>query len=229
MKKKKLIRWGEDKTLDILERGLKDTPYRTLMKVRLHDVIDEEREDKLSSREKQLLWTAHLDFVVLKKKSAESVFAIEFDGPHHLTDEKTIERDTIKNRLCMKAELPLLRIGYTEIKEHDQMTLLEFMVQRFIAWQKEEKEILQEINEFIASLTPEEFEQMTEGGMLDPSIDPTVKFDFRHPFLAILRVARRLYAHFGIFTTHTEASLHGIYSRTQLPIVCYTMPVGTDY
>jgi hypothetical protein len=39
----------------------------------------------------------------------------------------------------MKAKLPLLRIGFTEIEEQDQTNLLEFMLQRFVDWQRDQK------------------------------------------------------------------------------------------
>ena len=230
MKTKSLIRWGEKKTLDIFDKSLKDTPYRVSIKIRLIDVIGPDKDERLSSEENNFLRTAHFDFVVFGKKNYfQPVFAVEFDGPHHLTDENQIKRDIIKNRLCMRAKLPLLRVGHRAIEEQDQITLLEFMLERFIAWQREGKKIHQAVQEYLNTLESEEFQSLTESPVLDPSIDPTVIFDFSHPFPGIIKVVERLYANFGIFTTHMMSFRPGsIYCRTKSPLVCYTMPLRED-
>ena len=48
----------------------------------------------------------------------------------------------------------------------------------------------------------DQIESLTEGGFLDPSIDPTFLFNIRHPFPGIERVARRLTGRFGIVTDY---------------------------
>lgn len=52
---------------------------------------------------------AELDFVIMKPFGKVD-FAIEYDGPFHLSDQSTIERDLLKNAICEKFGLPLFRI-----------------------------------------------------------------------------------------------------------------------
>ena len=193
-------------------------------------MIGTEKGERLTSEEYGFLRTSHLDFVIVEgKKYFKPIFAVEFTPPQHLTDKNQIRRNILKNRLYMKAKLPLLSIGDRETAEKDKITLLEFMLQRLTAWQKEEKKILQEIEDYINLLEPEVFESLTEDGILDREIDPTVIFDFRHPFSGILKVARRLSVNFGIFIAHMMSSFRNIYSLTQSPIVCYVNHTGMSF
>lgn len=230
MKTKRLIFREEKKPLRIFDRSLKDIPYRVFSQTRLIDVMETEKGERLSSEEYDILQTLHLDFVIVEgKKYFKSVFAMEFNVPQHLIDKKQISKDTLKNRLCTKARLPLLRIGDKEIAGKDQIALLEFMLQRLTAWQKEEKKILKEIEGYINPLEPEVFESLTEDGVLDQEIDPTVIFDFRHPFSGVLKVAQRLSINFGIFTAQMISSFRSVYSSNQPPIVCYVNHTGMNF
>lgn len=103
------------------------------------------------------------------------------------------------------------------------------MLQRLTAWQKEEKKILKEIEGYINPLEPEVFESLTEDGILDTEIDPTVIFDFRHPFPGVLKVAQRLSINFGIFTAHMMSSFRSAYANTQSPIACYVNHTGMSF
>lgn len=230
MKTKRLVFLGKKKPLNILDRSLKGTNYQVFPKTLLIDVIGTEKGERLSSEEYDILQTSHLDFVIVEgKKYSKPIFAVEFAVPQHLTDKNQARRDILKNGLCAKAKFPLLRIGDREIAGKDQITLLEFMLQRLSAWQKEEKKILKEIESYINPLEPEVFESLTDDGILDQEIDPTVIFDFRHPFSGVLKVAQRLGINFGILTPHMMSSFRSVYFRTQSPIVCYVNHTGMNF
>jgi hypothetical protein len=191
MHKRKILYFREPEVHTVLLRQLSRKGYKIYPKVRLEDTIGNDPGEHLSESEFKFLSRAHLDFVVTKDDTA--VFAVEFDGIHHLEDPMTMERDAIKNRLCKSADLPLLRIGSTEITSRDGETLLDYMLMRYVAWQEEIDEIRQEIAEYAAALPP----------TVDPEdvavdLDPAVHFDLRHPFPGSQVVRERLWRNFRI-------------------------------
>lgn len=122
-----------------------------------------------------------------------------------------------------------MRIGNVHLEEHDKTTLLEYVVTRFVAWQAERDEITQEIGEYVATLSEQELEDLTEGGVLDPSIDPTFIFDLQHPFLATAEMASRLYADFGILSRHLEPDVEQQAMRRERVLYFCIMGGRTDY
>ena len=219
------MRWKERETFDILERVLQGTPYRVFSKVRLSDVLGVEPGERIPSEDYKFLLTAHLDFVVYCRRGyLQPIFAIEFDGPHH-QEPSYIKRDIKKNRLCMRANLPLLRIGYVELEKNERITLLEFMLQRFTFWQKERKQILANIQAYINSLELKEFGSLTKNIILDSSVDPHFIFNIKHKFPGIIRVSNRLLTRFGIETPYFKAKKN-IHNHSYL--YCAILPYGED-
>jgi len=94
--------------------------------------LEPESGEVLSAADQNSLLTSHFDFVVGDRRTQRPVFAVEFDGPlHEVGPQRT--RDIRKNRLCAAAAFPLLRIGYAALERYEQLTVLEFMLQRFVA------------------------------------------------------------------------------------------------
>lgn len=202
MKKRKLLTWSEGKVDRILSRRLSGSPYRVLVNVRLSDAIGKDPAEVLPQEDFDFLTRAHLDFlIVTNTRPADPVFAIEFDGPHHSYTVQ-IERDIRKNRLCKEADLPLLRIELSDIQEYDKLTLLDYMLDRYLSWQREEESILNEIKEFVSELPPEEARIRFEDS--DPSVDPSFLFDLRHPFPATGIVKQRLLQKYKIAREHSR-------------------------
>jgi len=139
VKKRKLLTASEARVDSILRRRLWALGYRIQAKVRLSDVIDKEPDEWLDETEFQYLSKAHFDFLVVND-AADPIVVVEFDGQHHVDPEQVV-RDVLKNRLCMKADVPLLRIRAPEMAEHDETTVLEHMLQRFVAWHREKDRI----------------------------------------------------------------------------------------
>lgn len=178
----------------VIQRQLGHEGYRVLPKIRLQDAIGKDAGDWLSDREFSYFTRAHLDFLVTE--NGLPIFAVEFDGPFHKADAVTCERDVMKNRLCKSANLPLLRISASEIAEHNQMTVLDYMLMRFTAWQREYPAIAAEIRDFALSI-PEDADVQEYAVDLDPS----VSFDLKHPYPARQRVLDRLWSTYRIAWT----------------------------
>lgn len=191
MHKRKLLYFTEPKVETILRRQLLQHGYRICPKVRLRDAIAPDKDERLTDKVFDYLTRAHLDFLVTK--DYVGAFAVEFDGLHHLNDPKVRERDALKNSLCKNADLALLRINSTEIFEQDQITILDYMLKRYVAWQQEHEEIFSQIREFAKNIPTD----------VDPEdyavdLDPTFHFDLRHPFPGTKKVQERLWRHFRI-------------------------------
>jgi len=166
MKRRRLLSMREPFVYRTLEQRL-PRQYRICPKVRLKDVIGRERKEWLCDEAFGFLLKSHLDFVVMDAASAEPVFAVEFDGAQH-DGPPQAGADVIKNTLCRRAELPLLRIRGAELQPHERVTLLDYMLRRYVAWER----------------------WAPEGWMTDD--DPSFWFDVTHPFPATAYVRRRL-------------------------------------
>ena len=186
MHKCRVLCFREPEVHSILLRQLSRSGFRVYPKVSLADAINKDRDEHLENREFNYLSRAHFDFLVVKHELP--IFAVEFDGAAHLQDPKTVERDALKNRLCKAADLPLLRITSTEIAERDKLTVLDYMLMRFVAWQEEIDGIMTEIQEYAADLPPD-----SDPDDLAVDLDPSFHFNLRHPFPGSRLVQERLW------------------------------------
>jgi len=105
---------------------------RRLMATLLDEVLEEQRfqsfayrthypfyllihtEENLTSREIEYSRhpNTHVDFVIYNKLDKLPIMAIEVDGyEFHERNERQIERDSLKNSILQKVELPLLRFS----------------------------------------------------------------------------------------------------------------------
>lgn len=130
---------GEKLTDTILHRKLSSTPYRVWGKVRLADVLTPD-PDELTYQESKFRLMSHFDFVVWADFGTKALplFAVEFDGRQHQTDSQQIRRDGLKNRLCGLAKFGLLRISDDTVNRIEQYTILEYMLDLFLLWQRRE-------------------------------------------------------------------------------------------
>jgi len=200
MKKLRLLNTSEYRTEQTLRKVLEGTRFRVFAQLPLDKVIRPEPGETVSRGEKSLLGDSELDFVIYDEVS-EPQFAIEFDGPAHQYEDQK-RRDLRKNRLCQRAGLPLLRITDTHLEEYEKASILEYIVGRFVWWDEEIEGILAEINEYVSEISEEELARLTEGGIADPTIDPTFIFGLRHPFPGTVGIAERLFGTFRIITPH---------------------------
>lgn len=202
MKRKKILYFREPDVATILHRRLAPQGYAVWPKIGLEDVLLREPSDRLSDREIQYLKYATFDFVVAHKE--EAVFVVEFDGIDHLNDPKVIARDTIKNRFCKMAAVPLLRIMSSEIQEDDKITVLDYMLMRYVAWKNEYPEIIREIEEYAATVGPH-----YDSGDPPLGFDPSFRFNLMHPFPAREIVLERLWRDHRIAWSMVKPDRHG--------------------
>jgi len=123
---KKILNLSEQLTHARLSEVCESSGATVYSKVRLADILPIDNSG-VSSIEYSFALRSHLDFVVANSETLP-LFAVEFDGPTH-TSIKQKERDSIKDRLCKKFELPLLRITSDYLtKNYRNTDLLSWLV-----------------------------------------------------------------------------------------------------
>lgn len=95
-----------------LEAIAEDNGLRVFANARLSDVIDKGKT-LLIQREFEFYCGAHFDFVITDQ-ALKPIMVVEYDGPMH-SEPKQQERDKIKNALCGRASLGILRIGINHV------------------------------------------------------------------------------------------------------------------
>lgn len=223
MKKQRILNASERQTHEVLRSSLAWTGYRIFARLLLAKVIQREHGEPLSKNDRKFLEKSELDFVVVNADSIPE-FAVEFDGPFHQRDDKQIARDACKNRLCGLAKLPLLRITDTELEEFDKYTILEFIVMRFLAWQNEYQEIEQDIAEYVETFDERQRQELLEGCIADPSIDPAFHFDLRHAFPRTRELAKRLLEEHGVVSLLAEPFLKSMTTPHTYNLFCDVSP-----
>jgi hypothetical protein len=230
MRLKKLLNKSEYRTLAILDKALEQSGFRVFTKVAVKDVIyvtDAELR-AMSNEERNMFFAGHFDFACLNVATSDVAFVVEFDGPRHVFDEVQIRRDLIKNRLCQESGLRIIRIGTDRLlEEFDEVSVLEYMIGRFVAWDREQAEIEQEIDDYIANLSPSD--PLLEGPILDPLLDSTFIFHLHHPFPGTLRVCQRLFEEFGMLTGRESEEAHSQVASKGEVLKCQTSPAFTSF
>lgn len=105
---KKIENKQEGRTREILNDIARKYEAEVFPKVRVADVL-EIANSGLSNDEYSYALKAHFDYVVVNKDSMPE-FVVEFDGLQHRYDASAIYKDKLKNNICRKLEMPLLRI-----------------------------------------------------------------------------------------------------------------------
>jgi hypothetical protein len=114
-----------------LGRAADEHGVRIFPKVLLRDAINLRGPD-LTEAERRYGFTAHLDFVVAEHDGTP-LFAVEIDGPQHHADPNTIARDRLKNAICTKRDLPLLRTEGVFLRPvGNYRTILEWLTDVFL-------------------------------------------------------------------------------------------------
>jgi len=81
-------------------------------KMRVLDTLEPTRMTELTQPERDYAFRAHFDLVLVETQSFKPVAAVELDGATHEQDPLTMERDRLKNSICEKVGLPLLRVRW---------------------------------------------------------------------------------------------------------------------
>lgn len=83
------------------------------------------------ARQRDYAFMAEFDFLVANAQTREPVFTVEDDGPQHLEDAATIERDAIKDTLCRLADFPLLRVDSAATRREGRWRVLEYILNAY--------------------------------------------------------------------------------------------------
>jgi hypothetical protein len=122
-----VLNGAEEACLHELQNIAADNNLRIFPKMRLSDVI-RKGASILTRREFDFYTRSHCDFTVTDS-GGRPMMIIEYDGPLH-QDTKQQERDQIKNELCKKVGLGLLRIHDRHVtKLYRGMTVLRWIIE----------------------------------------------------------------------------------------------------
>ncbi len=199
MRRRAFENQSEKRTRRIMEIATKDTIYWVNAKTRLEDVVSPTSED--SSAERRFIRDAHFDYTLHKESSNEVIWAFEFDGPGHRSDPDAIRRDIVKNRICSKAGIPLLRIEDELLDAIDGTSLLEWLIRRWMVYEKIIPRMNREREKQIASMPEEEWAGLRileDIFTLPPELDTESLFDLDHPYPPLPKISARLMKLYGI-------------------------------
>src|SRR4029079_1849647 len=104
-----LLNRSEEAVHRELQKIASSNELMVFVKPRLSDVIHKENT-YLTNREFEFYTRSHCDFVLADAR-ARPLLIVEYDGPLHQSSAKQQECDEIKNELCRRAEIGLLRIN----------------------------------------------------------------------------------------------------------------------
>ncbi len=109
---RKILNWSEKQTEIQLLPLAAENGARVLAKVRVADAL-EIVNSGITSEEYSYALKAHFDFLICDKNDMP-LFAVEFDGPTHAAPRQ-IRNDLLKDSLCEKLGLPVLRANSTHL------------------------------------------------------------------------------------------------------------------
>ncbi len=178
-------------TLRILGRALEKAGYRVNRAVRVSTVIEADWR-RLEDLRKDAFRTMQFGFVITQGDDLTPQFVVEFAGPD--PDSTAAHIDALINEFCMEAGLPILRISSQELESHEHVSVLAWIVERWVAFRREYPGIVREMQQRW-QLLAEESAVAPETEEFDDRLvdcDPSVWFDLRHPYPALLTVSHRL-------------------------------------
>ena len=104
------------------------------VKTRIADALRIEK-GSLSHLEYAYALKAHFDFIVMQAATTQALFAVEFDGLLHETDDVTIRRDRLKNSICSKLGMPLLRVGADYLQHVGRFTIVSWLAELWFVYE----------------------------------------------------------------------------------------------
>lgn len=126
-RKRILVNKYEEITHKTLQEAVSKADAQVFAKVRVADVLQIERSG-ITDQEYSYALSAHFDFVIAAADSSAE-FAVEFDGRQHSIDSAVIERDALKNSICKKLGLPLLRLGTEDLRQIGRFRLIGWLTE----------------------------------------------------------------------------------------------------
>ena len=106
---------------------------RVFSHVRIADTLDIESSG-IAREEYGYTFRAHFDFVITRDDTTV-IFAVEFDGPLHDQHQETRRRDSLKNALCRKLGMPLIRLNAAYLRKVERFTVLSWLVEMWFIYE----------------------------------------------------------------------------------------------
>ena len=126
-KKKILVNQYESRTNAALQEVANKHDAKVYAKVRVADVLELDRK-QLTQEQISYGMKAHFDFTVTRADDLP-ILAVEFDGDYHKHDFDAIRRDRLKNSICDKLEMPLLRINSSFLWRAGNYSVLGWLIE----------------------------------------------------------------------------------------------------
>jgi len=108
---------------------------RVFAKVRIADALSIDRTG-LPDPVWRYALQGHFDFLLADRTSSVPYFAVEFDGPSHRRNPDTLRRDVIKNLICERLSLPLLRVDASYLRSVGRFTLIGWLVELWFIYEQ---------------------------------------------------------------------------------------------
>jgi hypothetical protein len=125
---KKILNRSEKQTEEQLSPLAAENGARIFSKIRVADVLEIENSG-ISPEQYSYALKAHFDFLISDKRDDLPLFAVEFDGPSHKRPRQQ-RNDHLKDSLCEKLGLPLLRINSNHLtRRFRRMAPLDWLVE----------------------------------------------------------------------------------------------------
>jgi len=128
-----LINEEERNAFTLLEEVLRHHNVRLYTKVRIADALDINNSG-LSNEEYSFSLKGHFDFLV-EPEGQPVAFGIEFDEDYHDSDSKAQKNDELKNSICEKLGLPLLRIQIDQLQQVGKFTILGWLIELWFLYE----------------------------------------------------------------------------------------------
>lgn len=113
-----------------ISKSVNNPGYVIHKNVSIRQVVDVSRTE-LNSGEWSYYIQAPFDFLVCNGDRDQSYeLVVEYDGRHH-DEPAQVMKDSLKDRICMNAGLPILRIGIDDVKVRGNTTILEFVLEHY--------------------------------------------------------------------------------------------------
>jgi hypothetical protein len=133
-RRRKLINGREDSTRRLLNAAAQRNGAEVFAKIRIADALDMDRSG-LENEFYSYGLKAHFDFVVADADH-RALFAVEFDGPHHESDQVAMRNDRMKNAIARRLGLPLARVRDRHIFESARgLDYLTWLVEVFFGYE----------------------------------------------------------------------------------------------
>jgi len=193
---KKLMNKSEAITHGVLIDSVAGTNLRVLPQQLMRNVIDV-KDLALTKSERKCWKQSSFDFVVIDSES-QPQFAVDFDGPSHKRS-KRMQADLRKLSICAKSHLPIAKIDDDYLSSQENISTLEFMIQRFWHWQQESAQMNEEIKSTVDLL-----QRMgkSEEEIHDAVMDTEMSFNFAHYYPGYEAVVERLQVEHYLLPTY---------------------------